>query len=104
MDFNIGERIAHFRTAKGFSVNYLANQAGISQSYLREIELGRYSNPSVDTIETLCSALGISLREFFDTGTTAQNTEDSLLEEISALSLPQCESLRIFLKSLHSQK
>lgn len=45
MDINIGKRISNLRTSKGYSVNYLANQAGVSQSYLREIEMGHYENP-----------------------------------------------------------
>ena len=43
MDINIAERITYFRNLRGFSVNYLANKAGVSQSYLREIEMGHYT-------------------------------------------------------------
>ena len=99
MDINIGERIAYFRTSKGFTVNYLANKSGISQSYLREIEMGRYSNPSVDVLDVLCNTLGISLKEFFDTNTELQNIDDSLLKEISQLTPEQREYLKLFLKS-----
>lgn len=104
MDINIGERIAYFRTSKGFTVNYLANKSGISQSYLREIEMGRYSNPSVDILDVLCNTLGISLKEFFDANTDLQNMDDSLLKEISQLTLEQREHLRLFLKSVRKYK
>lgn len=100
MKINIGERITYFRTSRGFSVNYLANQSGISQSYLREIEMGHYSNPSVDVLDALCNALGISLKEFFDITTSLHDTDDSLIEEISRLTPSQRENLRIFLKSM----
>ena len=103
MDINIGERITYFRTAKGFSVNYLANQSGVSQSYLREIEMGHYSNPSVDILDALCHTLGISLSEFFDIHTDLQNTDDSLLHEISLLTPTQRDNLRILLNSIHSE-
>lgn len=102
MEINIGERIAHFRSAKGFTVNHLANKAGISQSYLREIEMGRYSNPSVDILDVLCDTLGISLKEFFDTNTEIQDMNDSLLKEISRLTPEQREYLRLFLKSIQN--
>lgn len=36
--YPIGNRITYFRKLKGISVNKLANLAGISQSYLRNIE------------------------------------------------------------------
>lgn len=100
MEINIGERIAYFRASKGFTVNRLANKAGISQSYLREIEMGHYTNPSVDVLDVLCNTLGISLKEFFDTDTEIHNIDDSLLKEISQLAPEQREYLRLFLKSL----
>lgn len=100
MEINIGERIAYFRTSRNFSVNYLANQAGVSQSYLREIELGNYKNPSIDILDALCCALGISLKEFFDINCELKNVDDSLLKEISLLNPNQRENLRIFLNSI----
>lgn len=38
---DIGTRISYFRNAKQYSVNRLATLAGISQSYLRDVELGK---------------------------------------------------------------
>jgi len=101
LNINIGERITYFRHARRYSVNYLANQAGISQSYLREIEIGHYTNPSVDILSNLCDVLGISLSEFFNTNQSLQETDNALLEEIKQLTPPQREQLRIFLKTLH---
>ena len=43
----VGERVTLFRQNKGYSVNKLANLSGVSQSYLREIELGK-RNPTVE--------------------------------------------------------
>lgn len=103
MDINIGKRIAYFRTSRGYSVNRLANKAGVSQSYLREIEMGHYENPSVDILDALCSSLGISLKEFFDTNTELRDVEDSLLDEISQLTPNQRENLMIFLKSVRNK-
>lgn len=100
MNINIGERIKYFRTEKGYSVNYLANQAGVSQSYIREIELGHYENPTVDILSQICLALDISLREFFSTDSKSSDIDDSLLQEIKALSPSQRESLKQFLKSM----
>ena len=44
---NIGEKITYYRKKKNYSVNKLANLAGISQSYLRDIELGN-KNPTIE--------------------------------------------------------
>ena len=40
---NVADRIKYFRQKNGITVNKLANMAGISQSYLRDIELGKNS-------------------------------------------------------------
>lgn len=97
---NIGNRITHFRKLRKMSVNKLANKAGISQSYLREIEMGNYENPSVDVLDVLCGALTISLKEFFDEEMGDNELKDSLMEEIQFLDTNQKEKLREFLKSM----
>ncbi len=61
---DVSKRITQLREARGMTTNKLANRAGISQSYLREIELSA-KNPTVETLSYICDALGISLAEFF---------------------------------------
>lgn len=61
---DVGKRIRELREMRGFTVNRLANMAGISQSYLRDVELGN-KNPTVETLSYFCDALNISLAEFF---------------------------------------
>ena len=48
MNFNVGARIKELRMAKGLSTNKLSNLAGLSQSYVRNLEAGKYDNPTVD--------------------------------------------------------
>lgn len=61
---NISNRIIELREKKGYTTNKLANLAGISQSHLREIEMGKRS-PTVETLSYFCEALEIDLAEFF---------------------------------------
>lgn len=61
---DISKRIIELREARNMTTNKLANLAGISQSYLREIEL-EAKNPTVEILSYICDALGISLAEFF---------------------------------------
>lgn len=72
---DVGKRIMFFRGKKQISTNKLANMAGISQSYLREVEMGR-KNPTVEMLSYICDALNISLSEFFS---TEQNSIDPFL-------------------------
>ena len=91
----IGKRIAFFRTGKGYSVNKLANLSGVSQSYLREIELGN-KNPTVEFLSVLCNTLGISLKEFFD-----DQPADPLVSKIYQLTPKQRQALGDFLDSIN---
>lgn len=61
---NVAQRLKYLREKRGITTNKLANLAGISQSHLREIELGQ-RNPTVETLSYFCEALGVSLEEFF---------------------------------------
>lgn len=96
---NVGKRITFFRTAKGYSVNKLATLSGISQSYLRDIELGN-KNPTVELLSYICDALCITLQEFFDTGTKPSFLEEPLIKLIYQLTPVQRETLMAFLSSM----
>ena len=91
----VGKRIAFFRTSKGYSVNKLANLSGVSQSYLREVELGN-KNPTVEFQSVLCDTLGVSLKEFFD-----DQPADPLISKIYQLTPRQRKTLGDFLDSLN---
>ena len=84
-----------------YTVNKLANMAGISQSYLRAVELGQ-KNPTVETLSELRWALGLSLRDFFDDDTLSRLREDALFEQVYKLTPQQRKALTAFLKTLQS--
>ena len=92
---DISNRIKYFRTQKGITVNKLANLAGISQSYLRDIELGN-KQPTVEYLSYICDGLGISLAAFFND----EKSDDELSILINKLNYKQRENLTNFLKSL----
>lgn len=91
---NVGKRIIQLREDKGISTNKLANLAGISQSYLRDIELGN-KQPTVEYLSYICDTLGITLKIFFD------DEESQPLERaIAKLSDEQQEKLLDFINSI----
>ena len=61
---DIGKRIVELRERKNMSTNKLANLAGISQSYLRDLEMNK-KNPTVEMLSYICFALNISIQDFF---------------------------------------
>ena len=96
---DVGKRITFFRTEKKYTVNKLATLAGISQSYLRDIELGK-KNPTVEMLSFICDALGISLRDFFDDQTSDNISQNPLISKIYELTPEQRASLLQFLDSI----
>lgn len=68
---NIAKKIADLRIAAHLSQNALAKKAGLGQATIREIEMGEKS-PNIITLEKICTALDITLAEFF--------TEDNCLK------------------------
>lgn len=87
---DIGNRITQLREMQGFSTNKLANKAGISQSYLRDIELGN-KNPTVEVLSYICDALKISFHVFFSEH--ASTIDPSLLSAIEKLN--ECEQRKL---------
>lgn len=96
---DVGKRISFFRKQKGMTVNKLANKAGISQSYLRSIELEE-KNPTVEFLTYICDALNISLKDFFDDNIVEEMKDDPLLQELHQLTPQQREALLNFLHSM----
>lgn len=61
---DVGKRIVELRKQQNLTTNKLATLAGISQSYLRDVELGN-KNPTVEFLTYICHGLQISLASFF---------------------------------------
>jgi transcriptional regulator with XRE-family HTH domain len=97
---NIAERITYLRTEKNYSVNKLANLCGISQSYLRDIELGK-KNPTVEMLSLICNTLNISLHDFFAEDEADSITNDPLVKRIYRLSPKQKTELLNFLDAMN---
>ncbi len=98
-EYPIGEKIRFFREQKQLTTNKLANLAGISQSYLRDIELGN-KNPTIEIIYQICKTLDISLKDFFDDDTPSLISNNRLLSEINRLNSRQKQALLNFLDTI----
>jgi transcriptional regulator with XRE-family HTH domain len=60
-----GKRIRHLRKERGLSQEALAYEAEVDRTYVTDVENGR-RNVSVEILERLIKALGISVAEFFN--------------------------------------
>lgn len=98
---NIGHRIIALREAKGWSTNRLANLCGLSQSFLRSVELEE-KGISVENLALLCETLGISLRDFFDVPQASTQLDQELFRQISTLTPAQKQALEALLRSFQA--
>ncbi|HZK54912.1 MAG TPA: helix-turn-helix transcriptional regulator [Desulfosporosinus sp.] len=70
----IGARIRQSRKQKGMTQTKLAENAGISRSYLADVEADRY-NPSLKTLLELAQALGIAVSCLIEDGLPGSSSE-----------------------------
>ena len=64
--FDVAKRIKSLREAKNLTQNALANSAGVSPTYIYQLEKGEKS-PTIEYLDHICWGLGITLEEFFTT-------------------------------------
>lgn len=104
---DVGKRLAELRERAGLSRYRLAKVSGVAPSFIRDVENGR-KDPTVRTLQRICSGLGISLAEFF-----ADNAEPEhpsvpsylvlLVEEARALTPEQAEQLARFIRTIRGK-
>ncbi|MFA6851020.1 MAG: helix-turn-helix transcriptional regulator [Selenomonadaceae bacterium] len=97
---NVGERIRELRKAKNITSTALAQQLGVAQSFMSGIETNN-KKCSLETLDTICTILDVSLTEFFQESATELEPElKDLLTASKNLTVEQRELITKFLKSL----
>lgn len=97
---DVGKRITELREAAGITTNRLANLCGLSQSFIRSVELGE-KGITVESLQLVCGTLNISLKDFFDRPEEPEITgREQLIALIERLDARQQETLIAFLKTL----
>lgn len=97
---NIGERIRELRKSKNITASSLATQIGVTQSFISSIEKGT-KKCSLETLDAICTALNVSLADFFKEDTSEINPEmQRLLDASKNLTQKQYDLITEFLESL----
>lgn len=94
--FGVAKRIKNLREAKNLTQNALANNAGVSPTYIYQLEKGEKS-PTVEYLDHICWGLGITIEEFFN---TKDQTAEQFSDKLSILTAEQKKLLNEFLNSL----
>lgn len=66
MATRLGEKLRELRTEKGFTLEKLASLAGLSKSYLWELENRESQRPSAEKLTALADQLGVSTSYFIE--------------------------------------
>lgn len=90
------EKIDKLRKERGWSVNYLAMEAELTQSTLNNLYT-RKTEPKISTLRSICKAFGITLAEFFNDEETA---DDELIRRVKGLSGENKSALLQLLKNM----
>jgi transcriptional regulator with XRE-family HTH domain len=79
----LGSRIRQYRKKMGLTQEELAFNSGINISFLGDIERG-IKKPSIETLEKLLKALGVTFQGFFDFETAIKPFKDcTALEKLN---------------------
>jgi Predicted transcriptional regulators len=62
----IGKRIQQLRSDKGLSISELAERADVAKSYISNVERGLQSNPSIQFLEKVATALDVSIHSILN--------------------------------------
>ena len=89
------EKIEALRKEKGWSINYLAMESGLTQSTLNNL-YSRKTEPKISTLRAICGAFGISLSDFFK----EEENEDELVRRVKILSQENKNALVQLVKNL----
>ena len=89
------EKIEKLRKEKGWSINYLAMESGLTQSTLNNI-YSRNTEPKISTLRAICGAFGITLSDFFK----EEESEDELIRRVKNLSQENKKALLQLVRNL----
>ena len=92
----VANRIKTLREARKLTQNALAYQAGVSPTYIYQLERGEKS-PTVEYLNHICWGLSITIEEFF---CTKQKSDNETGDKLSNLTADQKKLLNDFLNSL----
>lgn len=99
---NVLEKIAKMQKERAMSTYELAKQAGITQSTLSNM-FSRGTCPTIETLELICEAFGITLSQFFaenEGPSYLTNSEKELISKYRTLTDKEKNAVNALIKNL----
>lgn len=101
MKFDIGGKIKSIRKSRGMRAVDLAEKLGVSKAYISKVESNK-TGVSFDTLEKICSVIGVTLSEFFSDELSPADLR--LLKSAKGLSTAKKRQLAEFMDGLTDNK
>lgn len=79
MATRLGQKLKELRTKKRLTLDQLADQSGLSKSYIWELENRESQRPSAEKLASLADVLGVSINYFLEDD--VRSPEDRHLDE-----------------------
>ena len=95
MDY--GVRLRQMRKNRGFNINKLHLESGLSQEIIRNLEKG-INQPTIETLQRFLTPMGISLAEFFDEGEDTSYLNGQEKELVAAFRAMPDDSAELYLQ------
>ena len=70
MAMRLGDVLRRLRVAKGLTQTKLARRAKITSEYVSMLESGAKRNPSLEVLQRISKALGVTVAELLEKGAT----------------------------------
>ena len=102
---NVLEKVKKMQSERGWSTYKLAYESGLTQSTLSNM-FARGTCPTVDTLEKICEAFGISLSEFFEDNekkSYLSKEESELIKKYRTLTDKEKEAVNSMVNALYKK-
>ena len=97
---NVLDKIEKLRLDRGWSVYRLAEKAGITDKCIYN-RYNRNTMPSIETIEKICEAFGMTLSQFFAEGNLIEVDEElkELFDDWRSLTEEQKKAVKVMINT-----
>jgi transcriptional regulator with XRE-family HTH domain len=106
MGTKLGDKLKDLRKQKGLTIEKLADMAGLSKSYLWELENRESQRPSAEKLTSLADVLGVAVSYFIEEDVRApeeRHKDEAFFRNYKKLEPEDKEQLRRILETFRSK-
>lgn len=102
MASKLGDKLKTYRAKKGLTLDALAAAAGMSKSYLWELENRESLHPSAEKLQAIATVLGVDIAFFVDDSAKhpkQEHLDDAFFRDYSSLDPAAKQQLHLILET-----